>query len=134
MATVPDPTDSATRRPNEKPITKPGSHFEPLQYAPRTPRIEISVPPDDALALFQLFFSDEQLDIIAQNTNKNAKIGELEPARQAQVGSEDRGGIFARPAQRWVDTTVSEFYAHFAIHIYLGVIRETCIKDYWVHK
>ena len=134
MATVPDPTDFGTRRPNEKVITKPGTHFERLQYAPRTPKIEISVSPSDALALFQLFFSDEQLNTIAKNTNKNAKIGELQAPRPAQGGGEDRGGIFARPNRRWVDTTVSELYAYFAIHIYMGVTRETCIKDYWVQK
>lgn len=74
------------------------------------------------------------MNVIAENTNENAKIGELQPARPPQGGGEDRGGIFARPAWRWVDTTVSELYAYFAFHIYMGVTRETCIKDYWVYK
>ena len=94
MATVPDPTDFGTHKPNEKVIIKPGTHFEPLQYVPRTPKIGISVSPSDALALFQSFFSDEQLNTIAKNTNKNTKIGELQAFRLAQSGGKDRGGIF----------------------------------------
>lgn len=58
----------------------------------------------------------------------------MQAPRPVQGGGEDRGGIFARPARRWVDTTVSELCAYFAIHIYMGVTRETCIKDYWIHK
>ena len=89
MATVPDPTDFGTRRPNEKVMTKPGFHFERLQYIILKPKIEIPVPPSDALPLFQLVFSDQQLNVIAENTNKNAKIGELQPTRLAQGGGED---------------------------------------------
>lgn len=59
MAIISDPTDFGTHKPNEKVIIKLGTHFEPLQYALYTPKIEILVLPNDALALFQLFFSDE---------------------------------------------------------------------------
>ena len=52
MATVPDPTDSGTRRPDEKVITKPETHFEWLQYISCIPNIEILVSPNDALAFF----------------------------------------------------------------------------------
>ena len=103
MAIILDLTDSRTGGPYEKLIIKLRSYFELLQYAPCTPRIEISLPTNDALTLFQVFLSDEQLNIIAQNTNKNAKIRELELACLAQGGGEHRGGIFERG---WVDISL----------------------------
>ena len=130
IATIPDLTNFGTRRLNEKVITKPGTHFELLQYTSRIPKIEILVLPSNVLALFQLFFSDEYLNTIAKNTNKNAKIRELIIPCLAHDGDKDRGGIFAQSNWRWVDTTVSELYAYFTIYIYINVTKETCIKDY----
>lgn len=72
MATISDPTDFGTCRPNEKVIIKPRTYFKPLQYTSYTLKIEILVLTNDTLALFQFFFSNKQLNVIAKNTNKNA--------------------------------------------------------------
>ena len=98
MATVPDPTDPGTRRLNEKPITKPHLQFTLLQYTPRALEICVPVPLDNVLGLFQLFFSDKQIEIIAKNTNKTAQLGEPQPVRLAQGGRKNHGGLLARPA------------------------------------
>ena len=73
MATIPDSTDPGTQRPNKKPMWQLESSFELLQYTSCPAEINLSVSPDDAFALFQIFFPDDQLEIIAENTNKNAK-------------------------------------------------------------
>lgn len=74
MATVADPTDPGTRRPNEPPAKHTGDHFEPMARPKRAPKIEFPCEAGDALALFQLFFPDEELQILADNTKKNAHI------------------------------------------------------------
>lgn len=83
MAIVLDSTDCKICKSNEKAITKLRTHIEQLQYAIHILKIEISVPLNDTLALFQLFFLNKQLNIIAANTNKNIKIGKLEAFRPA---------------------------------------------------
>lgn len=74
IATIFDLIDFRTQKLNKKIITKPKTYFEPLQYASHTPKINILVLPCNALTSFQLFFLNKQLNTIAKNTNKNAKI------------------------------------------------------------
>ncbi len=45
---------------------------------------------------FSFFFSNENLNIIAQNRNRNTRIKKLELDRRAQRGGENRSELFAR--------------------------------------
>lgn len=70
MASVADPTDSGTSRPVEPPIAQSTDHFEAVEWPPRDPRITFPAA-DDAYRLFASVFSDDQLHILAENTNNN---------------------------------------------------------------
>ena len=74
MTPTADPTDPGTRRPVEPAIAESGDNFEAVERPSRGPTITCSAP-DNAYSLFALFFPDEQLQIIANNTNENAKKG-----------------------------------------------------------
>lgn len=71
MASTADPTDPGTRRPVEPAIAESGDNFEAVQRPLRKPTITCSAP-DNAYSLFALFFPHEQLQVIADNINKNA--------------------------------------------------------------
>jgi hypothetical protein len=116
MATVPDSTDpSGTRRPNEPLQDHGGTHFKPLEHPDRAPVITCSTP-KDALALFELFFTEDMWQLLVTNTNKNA-----------HKERPDRGS----KARIWYDTTVSEIYSYLAIRIYMGLHPENQVGDYW---
>jgi hypothetical protein len=70
---VGDPTDpKGTLRPNLHPEIGTGDHYEPL-FCPGFER-RINLPPSinraDPLAIWSLFFTQESLENIVQNTNK----------------------------------------------------------------
>jgi hypothetical protein len=64
----PDPTDTGTIRPKQKPLQKKGT-----QLKSEPPRLLLPGDPNDALSILSLFFSDLMLDIIVENTNKHVK-------------------------------------------------------------
>ena len=75
--TVGDPTDpKGTLRPNLPPEPKTGPEFKPLHCPPFPHQINlpVNVARNDAFAIWSLFFSTDQLDIIVQNTNANAQL------------------------------------------------------------
>lgn len=74
MTSTTDPTDPGTKRPVEPTIADSGDNFEAIERPLREPTITCSAP-DNGYSLFALFFPDEQLQIIADNTNENAKKG-----------------------------------------------------------
>lgn len=127
MATVPDSTDpSGTRRPNEPLQEHGGTHFVPMDHPHRDPIITCPTP-KNALALFELFFTDDMWDLLVTNTNRNAHKERQVRAARGGNGN-DHGGSKARI---WYDTTVSEMHAYVAILIYMGIHPENQIKDYW---
>jgi hypothetical protein len=72
MADVqPDPTDTGTLRPKQKPLLKTGNAFIPINV-PDFPS-EVILPPGitplNALGIFELFLPDPILDCIVENTN-----------------------------------------------------------------
>ncbi len=93
MATVADLIDPGTRRPNEPPVKHTNDHFDPMVQPEQATKIEFVFEPGDELALFQLFFLDEKLQILAENTNKNANIPNLPQLRKSR--DTDADGKFA---------------------------------------
>ena len=96
----------------------------------------------DAFELFQYFFSGEQLQVIADNTNKNArKLRQPWRPKEEVVDSDFAPPFYAAlldeitiekgGGETWVDTTINELYAFFAIHISMGYCRSSQLKDYW---
>lgn len=128
MTSTADPTDPGTRRPVEPAIVESEDNFEAVERPLRKLKITCSAP-DNAYSLFALFFPDEQLQKIADNTNKKAKKQESDPInrREQRGGGQNLGGLLARDL---FDTTVAELYAYFAIKIYTGIHKQNQIRDY----
>ena len=116
---VGDPTDpKGTLRPNLTSESATGSKFEPLEcpFFSHQINLPISIDSKNAFSIWSLFFSPEQLQIIADNTNKH------------QLASAKAHGPHAR---RWVDISVVELYAYLAILITMGLHPENDIENYW---
>ena len=126
MASYADPTNSGTTRPVEPPIARSGGRFKAVKRPPRAHRITCPEV-NDPYSLFALFFSDEQLQIIADNTNKNARKPP-ESRQEKRGGGQDLGGLWSRT---WIETTIGELYAYLAIMIYMGIHKQNQIRDYW---
>ena len=69
---VPDTTDVGTLQPDEPAIKTEGTEFLPLAHPMREAQVTCSVDSHNTFDLFQLFFSNEQLQVLVDNTNKNA--------------------------------------------------------------
>ncbi|KAK6302537.1 hypothetical protein J4Q44_G00268920 [Coregonus suidteri] len=86
--------------------------FEPA----RTPGPQLDTSKNyTVLELFQLFFSNDVVDTLCSNTNKNAK------RRQEQ-------GI----KEPWKPVSVEEMYNYLSIVIYMGLLNVHTVSDYWV--
>ena len=72
---------------------------------------------DDVYGIFQLFFSDEILSTIRDNTNQYA---EFYPAPADKLSSRD-----------WFPTTVKELRAYLSVYIWMGLHHKTAIEDFW---
>ena len=70
--TVPDPTDDGTLRPNEKPLRKSGTCFQPMQIQYHDTQITLpnNVSFDDPFALFRLYYNQYIIESIIKNTNE----------------------------------------------------------------
>lgn len=116
--TVEDPTDDGTLRPNEKPISKVGSGFEPMEIEDRD--IEIHLPEgvdlDDPFTLFEVYYPSWIIDHIVDAINYYDR----------DVGD----GPWAR-GKEWYPTTPQEIWLYLAIRIYMTLHVENKIKDYW---
>jgi hypothetical protein len=121
--TVGDPTDpKGTLRPNLPAEPTTGSEFKPLHCPPFVHKINLptGIASNNAFAIWSLFFTRDQLEIIAQNTNLNAK----------QHFTPGRGPH----ARRWKDTSVEELYTYLGILVYMGLHPENDIASYWIRK
>ncbi|XP_060779637.1 piggyBac transposable element-derived protein 3-like [Neoarius graeffei] len=66
------------------------------------------------LDLFRLFISEDAVETLCRNTNKQA-------ARN----------IARRAKYRWVDVGVAEFYRYLGLVFYMGMLKLGHITDYW---
>ena len=118
---IDDPTDpGGTLRPNLPPEPAIGTHFTPLKCPEFS--FHISLPPDidacDPIAIFDLFFTPEQMLLLVENTNRNGLYWHQIGPRNAR-------------ALEWKNTSVEELYAYLGILIYMGLHPENDIHQYW---
>ena len=121
METVGDTADPhGTLRPNLPPEPSTGTHFEALPHPEFTYRINLpsSVNPMHPIEIWDLFFPEEVMDMLVQNTNKSGLYW-------ADIGPRNRRAVV------WQDVTVTEMYSYFAILIYMGLHIENRIEQYW---
>ena len=116
--TVFDPTGDGTLRPNEKPISKRGTCFQPMILEDHD--IEISLPEgvsaEDPYTLFELYYSLEIIESIVEATNSyDRKVPDKPRAR----------------GKDWYPTTNREIYLYMAVRIYMTIHIENEISDYW---
>ena len=113
-------------KPSKIPRTKPPSPSPPPQHVPiliNNPllhgqsRLPEHLEPSDVYGIFSLFFTDDILSTIRDNTNEYAK----------KYPSED-DKLFAR---EWHETTIQELRAYIGVYIWMGLHPETARKDYW---
>jgi Transposase IS4 len=115
---VGDSTNPAgTLRPNLPPEPKTGDKYDPMPAPEFDFKINLPVDSMDALAIFDLFYSPEQLAIIVASTNKQGLA-------QSQIGPRRKRAL------NWIDITIGELYAFLGIHIYIALHIENQTKDY----
>src|ERR1700736_1933438 len=117
---IDDSTDpGGTLRPNLLPEPTVGTHFDPLQCPEFEYSINLpaSVDPHSPIAIFDLFFTPEQMRILAENTNKAGPFHQIGPRNARSL--------------EWQDTFVEELYAYLGILIYMGLHPENDIDQYW---
>ena len=93
MATIGDSTDpQGTRRPNEGPIRKTAHKLKPVCVAERPPRpcLPSHTAPKDACGRFSLFFTNDVLEVIVQNTNQYAALRAAHAAREKALAVLER--------------------------------------------
>jgi hypothetical protein len=118
--TIADSTDPGTLRPNIPPTTTTGTQFVPLECPPFDFKIKLPrrVAPKDAFGIWSLFFTQEQLGTIVQNTNdyiseNQARCPRTKGARVVQL------------------ITLAELYGYLGILIYMSIHIENQTRMYW---
>jgi hypothetical protein len=79
---IDDATDpGGTLRPNLQLEPTVGTHFDPLPCPEFEHRIHLpaSVDPHSLIAIFDLFFTPEQMRTLVENTNKSGAFHEMGP-------------------------------------------------------
>jgi hypothetical protein len=117
---VDDSTDpGGTLRPNLLPEPTVGTHFTPLSCPEFDYYINLpaSVDRHSPIAIFDLFFTPEQMRILVENTNKSGPFHQMGPRNCHTL--------------EWRDTSVEELYAYLGILIYMGLHPENDIDQYW---
>ena len=128
---IADPTDPGTLRPNLPPEPAIGDHYNLRKY-PQFHR-KINLPPGvdntDAFGIWSQFFSREQLQIIADNTNTSAQL-------RANVNQQEHppNGLPNAWYHHWFNTSIEELYIFLAILIYIALHPEFDIENYWSCK
>jgi hypothetical protein len=113
-----DSTDpGGTLRPNLLPEPTFGTHFDPLPCPEFDHCINLPVDPHNLIAIFDLFFTPEQMQILVENINKSRPFYQI--------------GLRNAHSLEWRDTFVKELYAYFGILVYMGLHLENDIDQYW---
>ncbi|XP_060788789.1 piggyBac transposable element-derived protein 4-like [Neoarius graeffei] len=88
----------------------------PLQFLPaREPGVQLRAEDNHTpLDLFKIFVSEDAVETLCHNTNKQA-------ARSIARGAK----------YRWVDVGVAEFYRFFGLIFYMGMVKMKQVNDYW---
>ncbi|KAK1784272.1 hypothetical protein P4O66_019984, partial [Electrophorus voltai] len=88
----------------------------PLQFRPwRTPGVQLDFQKDYSPSeIFQLFFSQEVLLTLCNNTNRYA-------AKRTEKGLK----------RKWTDINADEMLRFISIVIYLGLLKPSAIRDLW---
>ncbi|KAK0138817.1 PiggyBac transposable element-derived protein 4 [Merluccius polli] len=87
-----------------------------IEFCPaRPPGVQlISADTHTPLELFKLFFTEDTVGTLCQNTNKQA-------AGRAAKGCK----------YKWTDVGVNEFYKYIGLIFYMAMVKLDDIKDYW---
>ncbi|KAM9428372.1 piggyBac transposable element-derived protein 4-like isoform 1-T1 [Salvelinus alpinus] len=95
---------------------EPDQEHKLLPFEPaRTPGPQLDTSKNyTVLELFQLFFSNDIVDTLCSNTNKNAK-------RRQEHGIKEP----------WKPVSVEEMYKYLSIVIYMGLLNVHTVSDYW---
>ena len=112
------PLNKTAKTPPPKP--QPLPKFEPLYITNWDDYSLLNLPPNidthDPFKLFSLFFTDEIIDKLVEQTNKYAKLYPLDKDN--------------KHPRLWQPTCKQELYAYFAVQIYIGITIKLYIKDY----
>ena len=112
------PLNKTAKRPPPKPYLLP--EFKPLyindwdDYS--LPNLPPNVNTHDLFNLFSLFFIDKIIDKLIEQTNKHTEL---------YLSDEEAEHLCLQQL-----TCKQELYTYFAVHIYIGISIELCIKDY----
>ena len=112
------PLNKTAKTPPPKPWPLP--HFEPLYIDNLDDHGSTNLPLDvdqhDPYKLFSLFFTDNIIDRLVEQTNKHAELYLLDKEN--------------KHLYLWQLTYKQELYAYFGVLIYISITIELCIKDY----
>lgn len=88
----------------------------PLQFLPaRAPGVQLRAEDNHtSLDLFKLFFSEDAVEILCHNTNKQA-------AKSIAKGAK----------YKWVDVGASELYRFLGLVFYMGMLKMSQVTDFW---
>ena len=123
---VGDITDPlGTLRPDEPTVEAATHKFRPIRVEERSQKMHLPrhIKPNDAYGIFSLFFDDDILTTIAQNTNLYA------PIQEARLQAKNPDPKHARTP--WKDVLVTELRAYLGILIYRSIHEESDRSDYW---
>ena len=113
----PKPTTTPKGRP---PDPWPLPTYVPLRISsPRTYGqgcLPSTVAPDDPVAIFDLFFNDEAIQVLVNHTNEYAFLNP---------------GPESLRSRAWYPTTVKEFRAYLGVCIWIGLHIQSTIGEFW---
>ena len=115
MATIGDSTDpKGTKRPNEDPILVSAHIFKPVVVVERPLKIclPLSVRLNDAYSIFSLFFTNDVLAMIIENTNKYKALH------------------YQHLKASWKNTSVTELKAYLDILVYRSLYPQLRRQGY----
>ena len=117
-----DPRTKKLKNPPLEPWALPP--FTPLQIDDYFDLGEPSIPPSldqhNPLAIFSLFFTDKILERMVEQINKYV---------ETHLTLEDKA-LRGRP-KKWIPMSRRELYAYFSVVIYIGIMIELVVEDYW---
>ncbi len=115
-----DSTDKGTLRPLEKPITSNAPAFKPMEipYFPRNITLPAHANANDPISIFDLYYTPGVIEEIVRRTNNCIR----EPP--------DLHKPYSR-ANAWHLTCPQEISVFLGIRIYMTIVVENEIADYW---
>ena len=115
-----DPKPSKIPKINPPPPPPPPQHVPILinnSLLHGQSRLPEHILPYDVYKIFSLFFNNDVLSTIRDNTNKYA---------ECHPSEDDKPFI-----RKWAKITVPELRAYIGVYIWMGLYPETTVKDFW---